>query len=71
MSTPVTHYAMTLKEHTRERGSYVDPDRYTPGHRDFRPEMLCHTGDGHARGTRIRGAVTCPACCAALRKAGR
>lgn len=63
---PVTHYALTLEEHQRERGSYVDPDRYKPGHRDYQPEMLCHTGDGHARGTRNKAAVTCPACLSLL-----
>lgn len=67
MST-VTHYQMTLEEHLQQRGSYVDPDRYKPGHRDYQPEMLCHTGDGHARGARNKAAVTCPACLQALRR---
>lgn len=64
----LTHYQMTLDEHRQQRGSYVDPDRYKPGHRDYRPEMLCHTGDGHAQGTRNRPAVTCPACRSLLAK---
>lgn len=64
-----THYRMTFQEHRQQRGSYVDPDRYKPGHRDYQPEMLCHTGDGHAhmRSTRNRVAVTCPACLRALK----
>lgn len=43
-----THYAMTHAEHEAARGSYVDPDRYREGHRDYMPEMICRTGDGHA-----------------------
>jgi hypothetical protein len=66
MSATLTHYEMKEKEHQQQRGSYVDPDRYKPGHRDYQPEMLCHTGDGHARGTRVKRAVTCPACLSAL-----
>jgi hypothetical protein len=71
MSAPVTHYEMTLEEHRAERGSYVDPDRYKPGHRDFQPEMLCHTGDGHAVGTRNKAAVTCSACRRLMKEAHR
>lgn len=56
------HYQMTHDEHTAARGSYVDPDRYRVGHRDYQPEMICRTGDGHAKGTRDRSAVTCPRC---------
>lgn len=59
---PPVHYRLTLEEHRAERGSYVDPARYQEGNRDYRPEMLCHTGDGHAQGTRSLSAVTCPAC---------
>lgn len=60
--TALVHYEMTLHEHRAERGTYVDPDRYRTGHRDFRPEMLCHTGDGHAVGVRNWEWVTCPDC---------
>jgi hypothetical protein len=56
------HYRMTLDEHRLARGSYVDPDRYREGHRDYRPEMLCRTGDGHAVGTRDWFKVTCERC---------
>lgn len=58
------HYMMTLEEHRAARGSYVDPDRYRVGHRDYHPEMLCRTGDGHAKGARDWPAVTCRACLA-------
>jgi len=59
----VIHYQMTLDEHRAARGGrYVDPDRYREHHRDFRPEMLCLTGDGHAKGTRDRAKVDCPRC---------
>ena len=61
------HYHMTLDEHraTRLMG-YVDPDRYREGHRDYQPEMICRTGDGHAwkNSTRDWAKVTCPACLA-------
>lgn len=63
----VRHYMMTLDEHRTERGSYVDPDRYREGHRDYRPEMICHTGDGHAKGTRKWQEVTCDRCLEKLR----
>lgn len=56
------HRTMTWQEHRAARGSYVDPDRYREGHRDYRPEMVCRTGDGHARGTRDWSAVTCGQC---------
>ena len=63
------HYEMTREELTTYRGGcYVDPDRYKPGHRDYQPEMLCHTGEAGAAGTRNKGAVTCPACLEALSK---
>jgi hypothetical protein len=58
------HYAMTLAEHEAARAGYVDLARYNPRGRDYRPEMLCHTGD--AQGTRDKSAVTCPACLAVL-----
>lgn len=56
------HYAMTLDEHRAARGSYVDPDRYREGHRDYQPEMICRTGDGHAKGIRDWSKVDCPHC---------
>jgi hypothetical protein len=56
------HYQMTLEEHRVARGSYVDPDRYRPDHKDYQPEMLCRTGDGHAEGTRDQAKVDCPRC---------
>ncbi len=58
------HYKMTHQEHEAARGSYVDPDRYKEGHRDYQPEMLCRTGDGHARGTRDLSKVDCHYCLA-------
>lgn len=62
----MTHYQMTLAEHETARGSYVDPDRYKAGHRDYMPEMLCRTGDGHAYkdATRDWSKVTCLDCLA-------
>lgn len=61
------HYEMDHQEHMGAKGGgYVDPSRYREGHRDYHPEMLCRTGDGHAKGTRNKGAVTCPACLAKL-----
>ncbi len=62
------HYHLTLQEHEAARGGYVDPDRYREGHRDYMPEMLCRTGDGHAKGTRDIQAVTCDVCIAELQK---
>jgi hypothetical protein len=57
------HYALTLDEHRAARGGrYVDPDRYRPDHRGFQPEMLCRTGDGHAKGTRDWSKVDCDRC---------
>lgn len=56
------HFVMTLQEHLAARGSYVDPDRYREGHRDYSPEMLCLTGGFHAYGTRDWTKVTCPDC---------
>lgn len=56
------HYQMTLQEHIASRGGYVDPDRYRIGHRDYQPQMLCNTGDGHAVGSRDWEKVTCEAC---------
>ena len=60
----MTHYAMTHAEHEAARGSYVDPDRYREGHRDYMPEMICRTGSGHAHKdcTRDWRNVDCPAC---------
>lgn len=64
-----THYEMTLDEYRKAvNGEYVDPDRYRKGHRDYSPEMLCRTGDAHARGTRIKARVDCPACLDALQR---
>jgi len=64
----VLHFEMTLEELKSSRGGgYTDPDRYKAGHRDYSPEMLCHTGQFRAPGTRNRRAVTCPACLEALR----
>lgn len=60
----LTHFCLTLEEHRALRGSYVDPSRYAEGRRDYRPEMLCRTGDGHAQGSRDWERVTCPACLA-------
>jgi len=62
----MTHYAMTHAEHEAARGSYVDPDRYREGHRDYMPEMICRTGDGHAHKdcTRDWSKVDCLACLA-------
>jgi hypothetical protein len=62
------HYRMTLNEHISARGSYVDPQRYQSSCQDYRPEMLCRTGDGHAIGTRTKGSVTCDKCLVALQK---
>lgn len=50
------HYQLNDQEHAavseaKRRGAMFD-----------RPEMLCRTGDGHAQGTRVWGAVTCPQC---------
>lgn len=58
------HYRMTLDEHRAARGSYVDPDRYRVGHRDYMPEMACRTGDGHAHKSSSRdwAEVTCSRC---------
>lgn len=59
----VRHFQMDLQEHMAANGGqYVDPDRYRPGHRDYHPEMLCRTGDGHAVGTRDKEKVTCERC---------
>lgn len=66
----MTHYQLTLQEHRAARVGYVDPDRYRPGHRDYHPEMLCRTGDGHAQGTRDIGKVTCPRCLDKLNASG-
>jgi hypothetical protein len=62
------HYRMTLDEHIAVRGSYVDPQRYQVYDRDYKPEMLCRTGDGHATGTRSKDSVTCDRCLVALQK---
>lgn len=58
----LVHFRLTLDEHRAQRGGYVDPARYAERSRDYRPEMLCRTGDGHAQGVRGWDAVTCPAC---------
>lgn len=65
-SGSAVHYVLEHAEHEGQRGSYVDPHRYKPGHRDYSPEMLCGHGGFHAFGTRDRAAVTCPACAAKL-----
>jgi len=51
------HYQLTLQEVRAQRNSMGD----------FGPEMACHTGDGHARGTRNLGAVNCLHCRRALK----
>lgn len=57
------HFMLTLSEHVAVIGGrYVDPERYLKDHRDYKPEMICRTGDGHAKGTRERSQVTCPDC---------
>lgn len=58
----IMHYELTHQEHEAKRGSYVDPNRYRKGHRDYQPEMLCLTCDGHAVGTRDFSKVTCERC---------
>lgn len=63
----MTHFRMTLQEHIAALGGrYVDPARYDDRHRDYMPEMLCRTGDGHAHkdSSRDWGKVTCAACLA-------
>lgn len=59
------HYQMTFEEfkaYRKATGGYADPDRYRGGHKDYMPEMLCHTGQAHAVGTRVKSRVTCPSC---------
>jgi hypothetical protein len=56
----MTHYELSREEHraiskAARNGASFD-----------RPEMLCRTGDGHAKGTRVKAAVTCPYCLARL-----
>lgn len=62
----MTHYRLTLQEHQTARGSYVDPDRYREGHRDYMPEIACHNGSAHAHkdSSRDWSLVDCPACLA-------
>ena len=68
-SSAMTHYVMTYAEHCAARDGYVDPDLYREGHLDYRPAMLCRTGDGHANGTRDRNQVNCPRCIESMRAA--
>jgi hypothetical protein len=62
------HYEMDQSEFSNAKGGgYIDPSR-REGSRDYHPEMLCRTGDGHAKGTRNKDAVTCPKCLSKLGK---
>lgn len=64
----VVHYQLTYDEHKVEKnGGYVDPARYREGNKDYHPEMLCLTGDGHAKGVRDWSKVTCERCIAKRR----
>lgn len=54
----VIHRQMT----TQERRAWCEAARN--GASFDRPEMWCHTGDGHAIGLEIWQGVTCPACLA-------
>lgn len=57
------HFEMTREEHIAARGGgYVDPARYNPSSREYRPEPICRNGSFHARSGRDWSAVTCPAC---------
>ena len=55
----VRHYQLTLEERIAFTGSYV-----CGGDDVKQPEMICRTGDGHAKGTRYWQIVTCPHCLA-------
>jgi hypothetical protein len=50
------HYQLSDTEH-----AMVSEAKRDGAHFD-RPEMLCRTGDGHAKGTRHWRSVTCPGC---------
>ncbi len=54
------HYEMTYEE-VRATGRFTDR-----GDHNRRPNPICRNGSFHAVTTRDKGAVTCPACRAAL-----
>lgn len=54
---PLMHYRLTLDEHRAVAIGYVAASDHAR-----QPEMLCRTGDAHAKGTRDGARVTCPRC---------